>query len=153
MGSLVIWLCVRWSITSPHISTVSPTGSPRLVDCLGQKLQSEPVAFQHIHQRVVKAFAVGQHGGHELRRVITLEPTRIDTPRHHTLANAPCPSDCLAPGLTDPDVMALAACVLRRPRLPAGGPWLQVPDVSVQFPHPLEVQATASSESPRPEAY
>ena len=32
------------------------------------------MAFEHIDQRMIKAFAVGEHGGHELGGVMELEP-------------------------------------------------------------------------------
>ena len=35
------------------------------------------MTFEDVNQRMVKAFAVGQHAGHEFGRVITLEPRRL----------------------------------------------------------------------------
>ena len=32
------------------------------------------MAFQHINERIVETLAVGQHGGHELRRIIAFQP-------------------------------------------------------------------------------
>src|SRR4051812_8936591 len=38
---------------------------------------TEPVTLQHINQRAVETLSVAQHGGHELDRVIPLEPRAL----------------------------------------------------------------------------
>ena len=52
-------------------------GRTGFVDRRRQEFQSEPMTFQHVDQRVIEAFAVGQHRRHELRRIVALEPRRL----------------------------------------------------------------------------
>src|SRR5262245_26609486 len=46
----------------------------RLVYRRRQQGDAEPVAFQDVYERSIKAFAVGEDGGHEFGWVILLEP-------------------------------------------------------------------------------
>ena len=55
-------------------SAMRHEGRAGFVDRRRQEFQTEPVAFQHINQRVIKSLAVGQHRRHELRGIITFEP-------------------------------------------------------------------------------
>ena len=50
---------------------------PRFVDGWRKEFQAEPVAFQHIDQRMIEALPVRQHARHELRRMIPLQPRRL----------------------------------------------------------------------------
>src|SRR6266568_2202500 len=45
-----------------------------LIDGRGQKRDTQAMAFKNVDERIVKAFAVGEDGGHEFGRIIQLEP-------------------------------------------------------------------------------
>jgi hypothetical protein len=46
------------------------------------------MAFQHVNQRVIEPFAVGEHGGHELRRLVA-EASIVLTAEHMVPVVAP----------------------------------------------------------------
>src|ERR1044071_10219522 len=46
----------------------------RLIHRRREKTNAQAMAFEHIHQRTVETFAVGEDGSHELRWVMQLQP-------------------------------------------------------------------------------
>ena len=46
----------------------------RLIDPRRQQRQAEPMALQHINQRIIKALPIREHRGHELGRKIVFQP-------------------------------------------------------------------------------
>ena len=48
-----------------------------LIDKRRQQRDVEPVTFEHVNQRVIKPFSIGENCGHKLGRIIALEPCAL----------------------------------------------------------------------------
>jgi hypothetical protein len=52
---------------------VGHEGRPRFIHVWREQFKAEAMAFEDIDEGIIKAFAIGKHGGHEIGRVVMLE--------------------------------------------------------------------------------